>query len=345
MGYFISNEKFDQIMNKMREKYRIYAPKRFEGQGRYSDTDIIRYDEIGSTKEIVYDIKSTYPVKEVLMPLNQTIMYFTEGKYTESQLKDEREILIFARACDINAIKRFDDIYLKNGNYEDPYYKRVREKTKFILMECPANGWDTCFCVSMEANKAEEYIFGVKFLDEGVMLENKENEFNEYFSENEKNDFTVTPVYENQREVRIPEINSKEIENKIKSLDMWKEYDKRCLECGSCTVACSTCTCFTTYDINYSSDTDAGERRRMQASCHIDGFTSIAGGHSFRNTPGDKMRFKVLHKIYDHKVLFKEHQMCVGCGRCDERCPVSISFIHTVNRLAQEVDKLNKEVK
>ena len=59
MGYFISNEKFDQIMNKMREKYRIYAPKRFEGQGRYSDTDIIRYDEIGSTKEIVYDIKST----------------------------------------------------------------------------------------------------------------------------------------------------------------------------------------------------------------------------------------------------------------------------------------------
>ena len=34
MGYFISNEKFDQIINKMREEYRIYAPKRFEGQGR-----------------------------------------------------------------------------------------------------------------------------------------------------------------------------------------------------------------------------------------------------------------------------------------------------------------------
>ena len=197
----------------------------------------------------------------------------------------------------------------------------------------------------MGTNKAEEYVFGVKFLEEGVMLENKENEFNEYFSENEKNDFTVTPVSQNQREVKIPEINSKEIENKIKTLDMWKEYDKRCLECGSCTVACSTCTCFTTYDINYSSDTDAGERRRMHASCHIDGFTSIAGGHSFRNTPGDKMRFKVLHKIHDHKALFKEYQMCVGCGRCDERCPVGISFIHAVNRLAQEVDKLNKEVK
>ena len=46
MGYFISNEKFDQIMSRMSGKYRIYAPKRFEGQGRYSDTDVIRYDEI-----------------------------------------------------------------------------------------------------------------------------------------------------------------------------------------------------------------------------------------------------------------------------------------------------------
>ena len=199
MGYFVSNEKFDQIINKMGEKYRVYAPKRFEGQGRYSDTDVIRYDEITSIKEIVHDVKSTYSAKEVLTPLNQTIMYFTEGKYTESQLKDERDILIFARACDINAIKRFDDIYLKNGSYEDPYYKRVREKTKFILMECPSNGWDTCFCVSMGTNKAEEYVFGVKFLEEGVMLENKENEFNEYFSENEKNDFTVTPVSQNHR--------------------------------------------------------------------------------------------------------------------------------------------------
>ena len=42
MGYFISNEKFDQIMSRMSGKYRIYAPKWFEGQGRYSDTDVIR---------------------------------------------------------------------------------------------------------------------------------------------------------------------------------------------------------------------------------------------------------------------------------------------------------------
>ena len=53
------------------------------------------------------------------------------------------------------------------------------------------------------------------------------------------------------------------------------------------------------------------------------------------------MRFKVMHKIHDHKKRFKEHHMCVGCGRCDDKCPVFISFATTVNKLAAEVDKLN----
>ena len=124
---------------------------------------------------------------------------------------------------------------------------------------------------------------------------------------------------------------------------MWKEYDKRCLMCGSCTVACSTCTCFTTYDVNYTPDTDAGERRRIAASCHVDGYSDMAGGHSFRKTAGERMRFKVMHKIHDHKSRFKNHNMCVGCGRCDDRCPVFISFSTTVNRLADEVEKLKGE--
>ncbi|MGL4969996.1 MAG: 4Fe-4S dicluster domain-containing protein, partial [Fusobacteriaceae bacterium] len=57
---------------------------------------------------------------------------------------------------------------------------------------------------------------------------------------------------------------------------------------------------------------------------------------------GERMRFKVMHKIHDHKKRFGNHQMCVGCGRCDDKCPVFISFSTTVNRLADEVDKINR---
>ena len=37
--------------------------------------------------------------------------------------------------------------------------------------------------------------------------------------------------------------------------------------------------------------------------------------------------------------------MCVGCGRCIQRCPKDISFADTINRLSDEVDRLNTEGK
>lgn len=340
MGYCLTKTDFDSLLKEMNKSYKIYAPKRFPKQGRYSDTDIIKYDRISSLNEIIFDEKSDYAMREVLTPITETVLFFTDTDYKESRVVDDRPILIFARACDIHSIKRFDDIYLKNGGFEDSYYKRIRDKIKFILIECPSKGWDTCFCASMGTGEADEYIFGVKSQENNIMVEVKDPEFINIFKTFTETNFTISPVTENERVVRIPEISNKEIQLAVKSLDMWKEYDKRCLMCGSCTIACSTCTCFTTYDMNYSSDTDAGERRRISASCHVDGFTDMAGGHSFRKTAGERMRFKVMHKIHDHKKRFGDFQMCVGCGRCDDRCPVFISFSTTVNRLADEVDKL-----
>ena len=34
-------------------------------------------------------------------------------------------------------------------------------------------------------------------------------------------------------------------------------------------------------------------------------------------------------------------QMCVGCGRCDMRCPKQISFFDVVDGLAAEIEKMN----
>ena len=55
----------------------------------------------------------------------------------------------------------------------------------------------------------------------------------------------------------------------------------------------------------------------------------MAGGLSFRNRAGDRMRYKVLHKFHDYKARFKDYHMCVGCGRCMDRCPEYISIVAT----------------
>lgn len=342
MSYKLKLQEVNELFNELKKEYIIYAPKRFEKQGRYSDTDIIKYDEINSVEEIVFKEKSTYPAKEVITPISQTLYYFIENEFRESTMKSKKKILIFARPCDINAQKRQDNIYLKNGNFEDIFYKRVRDKVKFICMEC-TEGWDTCFCVSMNSNTVDDYSLAVRFNDDNLLFNVKDDSFSKYFEDKKKDEFELQFIKENKIKVEIPEIDNIEILNKLKTHEMWEEYNKRCIQCGSCTIACSTCTCFTTTDIVHDAESNIGERKRIQASCHVDGFDEMAGGHVFRKTAGDKMRYKVMHKIHDYKAEFGNEHMCVGCGRCTDRCPENISITATINKVSKAVKELKEE--
>ena len=74
MGYCLNAAQADQVLSALRKDYRVYAPKRFPKQGRYSDTDVIRYAEVERFGDIVWEVKSDYPVKEVLSPTTQAIL-------------------------------------------------------------------------------------------------------------------------------------------------------------------------------------------------------------------------------------------------------------------------------
>ncbi|CUP99185.1 MULTISPECIES: anaerobic sulfite reductase subunit AsrA [Clostridium] len=342
MGYNLSFQEVNALFEDLKKEYKIYAPKRFKKQGRYSDTDIIKYDEVSTVEEIEFKEKSHYPVKEVITPITQTLYYFTEDEFRESSIGHNKKILIFARPCDINAQRRQDMIYLHNGNFEDTFYKRIRERVKFICIEC-VDGFDTCFCVSMNSNKTDDYSLAVRFNESSLLFNVKDKEFSKFFNDKTEEEFELKFIEENEAKVTIPEINDKEVLIKLKNHPMWNEYNKRCLGCGSCTIACSTCSCYTTRDIVYDSLGKIGERRRVQASCHIDGFDEMAGGHNFRTTKADKMRYKVLHKIHDYKAQFGDEHMCVGCGRCTDRCPEHISITATINKVNNAVNEIMEE--
>lgn len=340
MGISMTVEDFDNILNDLRQEYKIYAPVVWEGKGRYSDTDIVGYSEIQSLKDIVFDRKSDYSPKEVLVPITQTILYFTEDKTIEPE-EDDKKILIFLRACDINGLKRFDDIYLINGAV-DNYYKRLREKTKYVLMECGESSRN-CFCVSMGTNTTKEYDLFVKPEKDKVLIECKDTDLKKYFSFKENAQVVPKFVEENDVKINIPD----DLDIRVFGSTLWGEYSKRCIACGRCIFVCVTCTCFTTQDIFYKDNPKSGERRRVWAACHVDGYTDMAGGHRFREDKGDRMRFKMMHKVYDFKKRFGHH-MCVGCGRCDDVCPEYISFSNCVNHLGdamKEVKKMEEEGK
>lgn len=329
MGYQLTKTKANDIFHQWAAKYNIFAPVLMKGEGCFSDTDIIRYGKVNSLDDIEWSKKSDYSFKEVLLAINETLFYFTEDQTTIPK-GPEKDILIFLRSCDLHAVKRLDEIYLRNG-FEDFYYARVRERARFVLMGCA----QTCvsgFCVSMGTNKSDNYDAYVKVDGDTVYMDLKWDDLAASVAE-EGTAADVTPDYvtENKEKVTLP----KNLSNESFTKEIWEEYGSRCIKCGRCNFVCPTCTCFTMQDIFYKDNAKVGERRRVWASCQIDGYTEMAGGHGFRKSQGDRMRFKVMHKIYDFEKRFG-YPMCVGCGRCDDVCPEYISYSNCVNRLAKE---------
>jgi len=340
MSYKLSREEAESLFSILSEKYDIFAPKRFAGEGRFSDTDIIRYAKAEDPADIEWNIKSTYPMKEVITPVQQTIFYFTEDEYRASKC-GTRAMLVFARPCDINAMKIQARIYSGNGGFADMYYERMRERVKYILMPCNG-GDDTCFCVSMGTNTADEYAMAVKPCKESgeMYVEVRDAAFVPYFKDANEAEFSPEFVTSNEIRAEIPEIRDKKTLNALKNHPMWDELGERCISCGACTIACSTCTCFTTRDVIYGDNPEVGERRRVSASCQIDTFARVAGGADYRTTAGDRMRYKMLHKFHDYKERFKDSHMCVGCGRCTVRCPEYISITVTLGKMKHALEEI-----
>lgn len=334
MGYKITLENMNLLLEKLSTDYEIFGPKVFEGDGAFSDTDRVRYGKINKIEEVEFREKSAFSYKEVLLPISQTLFFFTEDKVKEAESK-EKSVIVFLRSCDLHGLRRIDDIYLRN-KFEDPYYKKIREKAKFILIGCEKS-FENCFCVNMETNKSENYDCYVKVQKDEVYLDIRDNYFEELLNDIDKKTEEVTPdfVEENEVKVSIPEsLDLSIIDSKV-----WDEYSQRCIACGRCNFVCPTCTCFTMQDIFYGDNAKVGERRRVWASCQVDGYTDMAGGHNFRKEKGQRMRYKVLHKVYDYKKKWGYH-MCVGCGRCDDICPEYISFSNCINKLEKAMDEV-----
>ena len=345
MGYRVDFDKMNDILAAWSEEYHIFAPAWDQRKKK------VRYREIKTIDQIVLDRQSDFSPKEAYYPVSQTMFYFTDTEVTESELADDKGILIFARPCDINGMARLDCIFMENGGHADYFYARLRDKVKVVMLEC-RESFEHCFCVSMGTNKTDKYDAAVRITEHEVLAEVRDEKLGAAFSfvSASSCDFTPKFVQENQKKLHIPKITDRSMLKPISDLEYWNQFDEKCMSCGGCNTVCGTCSCFDTVDVIYQEGSRSGERRRVWSSCMLETFTQTAGGGRARKTPGANMRFKVLHKFYDFADRFAKDgshgiacdaQMCIGCGRCDMRCPKKISFFDAVDGLAAEIEKMN----
>ncbi|HEX9063451.1 MAG TPA: 4Fe-4S dicluster domain-containing protein, partial [Clostridia bacterium] len=303
MAVQINYTEFNSILLKLRTEYKIFAPVKLKGIGKSSKNDIIRYCEINDAKDIIFDEKSDFSPKEVYFPITQTLSYALNND--ESLLEiDDKNYIIFMRPCDINAISIFNNLCSKdkqNGIFND----RLRKKIKIFMIECK-EGFDTCFCVSMGMNKTDYYDMAFRFSSENILCEIKSEEFAVYFGGiGEQVNFTPVFVSKDRMTVHVPDVS--EISNEMKDTSdwteflkrdgSWAEYTKRCISCGRCNFVCHTCVCFRVQDITYNDEGTVREKRRVWESCMKEGYSNNTGSQFYRRSSGDRMLFKVFHKI------------------------------------------------
>ena len=240
MGYVADREQFGKLFSYWEKEYDIWAPKRFHGGGRFSDTDAVRYTVVKEPDEIEFDEKSAYSWKETVLPPSETLFYYTQTHVEEAQAPAKKR-LVFLRSCDLAAVRRMDQIYLKNGD-PDYYYERKRDGLAFVMIGCP----HTCengFCVSMGTNASDDYDMSIDLVDGKYRLDFRRDDWDAFFAGvgAEKADVTPARVTENKVQVSVPE----NLTFEVGKSSMWNQYDKRCINCGRCNFVCPTCTCFT----------------------------------------------------------------------------------------------------
>ena len=92
------------------------------------------------------------------------------------------------RPCDIHALHHQEKIYLENGGFADLYYQRMKDRVKIVMMEC-VSGWDTCFCVSMGTNQAEDYSAAIRFEENDVLMDVTDEDLAPYFDGSKETEF------------------------------------------------------------------------------------------------------------------------------------------------------------
>ncbi|MCL2350465.1 MAG: 4Fe-4S dicluster domain-containing protein, partial [Defluviitaleaceae bacterium] len=255
----------------------------------------------------------------------------------------EQPFTIFGvKACDVAAIAVMDNVYLK-GDFTDEFYKSRREAATIVSLAC-GNPGKACFCNAFGIDPAAPGADVDAWLTDTHLYFKPQNEKGEAFVQSlshlfdkaEENDIEPLKNEIREKSAATPYANlpldafTPENMLKIFNHENWEHLFRPCIGCGTCTYICPTCSC---YDIrDYESKCGDIKRFRCWDSCMYPDFTLMAHGNP-RHSQKERFRQRFMHKLLYHPEKFGGQFGCVGCGRCVNKCPVSLNIVKIAKSL------------
>jgi ferredoxin len=341
----LRKERVNDLLDMIAGQARVYVPARSGNVAAKGDANkngaakTTRFELYQRGTEPAFDlVNTTMPPKDMLFPQTQKMYRYgvdAEGNAYVDVIHDADEVVIFGiRSCDARSIECMDDVFLTRG-YDDEFYKTRRDKLATVAIAC-ATVAETCFCDSMglDPNAApsadvqlslgadgQAYVVTAQ-TDKGQALVASWQEY----LEGGAGSADTTQVSCTLK------VNNAGIKDKLEQMfehPIWEQLSKKCLTCGTCTYVCPTCHCF---DISQENKMKDGERFRCWDSCMFSEYTEMAGNHNPRPGKMPRVRQRFMHKLCFFEDRYGK-SLCVGCGRCVEKCPVALDITLLIDEI------------
>ena len=337
----IALTQLEQLFAALSLTRKVYLPVEKAGQYDYAPW------QPGLTyhPEVLHTVKSA---KSVFFPQSEDLIRYKRAglslEITQQAPEDEEFVVFGVHACDVAGFTVLDRVFLSEP--VDSYYKARREHGTVFSVMC-AKPEETCFCgtfgidaeapggdvqswladgvLYMEAltEKGEALLAAVSGIvsdvdDGGAQAAEETRAAHKAIMDRLPLADLTTDGFGADAEL-LPLFNRPE----------WKELASSCLGCGTCTYVCPTCQC---YDIREYNTGKEIRRFRVWDSCMYSDFTMMAAGTP-RPDQMQRFRQRFMHKLKYYPDNYGGAFSCVGCGRCLQKCPISMNIVKVMRKL------------
>jgi formate hydrogenlyase subunit 6/NADH:ubiquinone oxidoreductase subunit I len=339
----LSKDAFRSLIEKLLASNEVIAPKAVAA--KKDGTPVHHYLPIENFDEIAFDYEKTeYSAKTYFLPFRENLSTFDfeeDDWEQEIRYRLQPRVLLGLHPCDINALVKLDELFIK-GLFPSPYYVSRRQNT-FIV------GWDhePCkdgFCQAVGADwvthgfdlfltdLGDRYFVAIDS-DRGLtVLQNAdaksvtEQDTHDYIQRRRQ---TAEGFQTGVRMMNLATLLDIEFDSNV-----WDRWGNKCLGCGQCAMVCPTCFCYGVKE-SVSMDWKKGRKVKQLYSCNFVDFAEVAGGHNFRPGRGVRLKYRYYHQ---HRGFLEGHEgpKCVGCNRCGRVCLVGINPVEVIQDLQTE---------
>lgn len=333
----IALSKLNELFSLISEEQSVFAPIEKAGQ-----VEFYPWEENSNVRlDVLNTVKSS---KDFFFPQSENLVKFkVEGKnisITPEELMARPSVYFGVRACDVKSFDILDKVFLSEP--VDSYYADKRKNGTIIALACNKPE-KTCFCSLFGVDASNPAGDVVTWIINDELYWESVTEKGNALTEKVKSLLTETDsLAVDTKKVEIKEI----IDNlPLKDLSLegfngdalmekfndpqWAELSRACLGCGTCTFVCPTCQC---YDIRDFDTGNGVQRYRCWDSCMYSDFTKMAHGNN-RNSQVERFRQRFMHKLIYFPAKNDGEYSCVGCGRCMQKCPISMNIVKVIKAL------------